>query len=121
MKLSEIKGQEAFKVMGKLVGCLREMFQDDELKKISSEQKAGWLLDFFSVSLEKKSDIWMKMFLALNPDVKEKDVTIGSVIKFAYDFKNDPELMSLFFSQGDRTELNSIGSPTENIEETEKT
>jgi len=120
MKLSEIKGQEAFKAMGTVVGCLREMFQDKKLNKITSEQKTGWLLDFFSVSLEEKADIWMRMFLALNPDMKEEDVSVGSVIRFAYDFKNDPEMMSLFFSQSDRMEKTSIGSHTGTITEIEK-
>lgn len=120
MKLSDIKGQEAFKVMGTMIGCLREMFSDKELGKIATEQKAGWVLDFFSVSLEKKSDIWMRMYLILNPDTKEEEVSLGSVIKFAYDFKNDPELMSLFFSQGEQTEKTSTGSPMVNITEIEK-
>ena len=121
MKLSEIKGQEAFKAMGAVVGCLRELFQDKKLSKIATEQKTGWLLDFFSVSLEERSEVWMKMFLALNPDMKESDVSVGSVIRFAYDFKNDPELMSLFFSQGGQMQKTSIGSPTENTEATGKT
>lgn len=120
MKLTDIKGQEAFKVMGTLIGCLREMFTDKELSKITTEQKQGWLLDFFNISLEKKSDIWLKMYLALNPDKKEEDVSIASVIQFAFDFKNDPELMSLFFSQGDQTEKTSSGSPMVNITEIEK-
>ena len=120
MKLSEIKGQEAFKAMGTVIGCLRDMFQDKKLSKITTEQKAGWLFDFFTISLEEKSDVWMKMFLALNPDMKEEEVSVGSVIRFAYDFKNDPELMSLFFSQSGRMEKTSIGSHTGNITEIEK-
>ena len=120
MKISDIKGQEAFKALGAIIGCLRELFQDKQLSKITTEQKAGWLLDFFSVSLEKKSDVWMKMYLILNPDKKEEEVSIASVIKFAYDFKNDPELMSLFFSQGDQMVRTSSGSPMVNITEIEK-
>lgn len=121
MRLSDIKGQEAFKTIGKVVGYLRELFKDEKLQKIVSEKKAGWLLDFFAISLDVKSDTWMKMYLALNPDTKADDVSIGSVIRFAYEFKNDPELMSLFFSQGEQMENNYSGSPMVNTEEIEKT
>lgn len=120
MRLSDIKGQDAFKAMGSLIGYLREMFKDEKLLQVVKEQKIGWMLDFFSVSLEEHSDIWMKMYMVLNPGIKEEDVSMGSVIKFAYEFKNDPELMSLFFSQGDQMENNYSGSPMESIEETGK-
>lgn len=120
MRLSEIKGQNAFKTVGKIVGYLKEMFSDDVLNKIVAEQKKGWILDFFTESLNRKADVWMKMYLALNPEVKEDDVSLGSVIKFAYEFKNDSELMSLFFSQGEQKENSYSGSPMVNIEETEK-
>ena len=120
MKLSDIKGKDAFKAVGVVVGCLRDLFQDEVLSKISTEQKKGWILDFFTVSLEDHSDVWIKMFLALNPDMEEEDVSLGSVIKFAYEFKNDPELMSLFFSQGEQMEQTSSGSPMVNITEIEK-
>lgn len=120
MRLSDIKGQDAFKVIGTVVGCLRDMFKDEKLSRIVREQKAGWLLEFFSMSLDNHSDIWMRMYLALNPDVDEENVSVGSVIRFATDFKNDPELMSLFFSQGGQMENNYSGSPMVNIKETGK-
>lgn len=118
MRLSDIKGQDAFKAIGTVVGCLREMFKDEKLSKMVMEQRSGWLLEFFSASLDNHADIWMRMYLALNPDMKEDDVSVGSVIRFAYDFKNDPELMSLFFSQGGQMQNNSSGSPMVNIKET---
>mgnify|MGYP007013892989 CR=1 FL=1 len=119
MRLSDIKGQDAFKAMGSIVGCLRDMFSDERILQIVNEKKKGWMLDFFSVSLEERSDLWMRMYLVLNPDTKEEDVSVGSVIKFAYDFKNDPELMSLFFSQSEQTENSSSGSLTENTKVTD--
>lgn len=121
MKLSEIRGQDAFKVMGRLVGCLREFYTDEKIVQIAKEKKPGWVLNFFETSLEVKSDVWLKLFVALNPDVKEEDVNFGSVVKFASDFINDPEMMSLFFSQGEQTENPSSGSPMVNTEVTEKT
>ena len=118
MRLSDIKGEQAFQVMGDVIDCLREMFADEKVIKVVNDKKQGWILEFFSVSLKERSDVWMKMYLALNPDVKKDDVSLGSVIKFAYDFKNDPELMSLFFSQSEQTEINSSGSHTVTTKET---
>ena len=110
MRFSDIKGQDAFKTVGKIIRCIQEFFKDEKLRTISIEKKKGWILDFFAESLENKADVWEKMFILLNPDVKE--YTLGSVIKFAYDFKNDPELMSLFFSEGEQMQKESSGSPT---------
>lgn len=120
MRLSEIKGEEAFKTIGKLIGCLREMY-DEETIKIATEQKTGWIFEFFQVTLEKKSDVWVRAYMILNPEIKKENISLGSVIKFAYDFKNDQELMSLFFSQSEQIVNSSSGSPTENTEETEAT
>ena len=121
MKLTDIKGQDAFKAMGIVIGCLRDMFSDKKLSKIVAKQDDGWLFDFFTISLDEKSDLWLKMFLALNPDKNADDVNIASVVKFAYDFKNDPELMSLFFSQGGQMVNKSSGSHTDNTTVTETT
>lgn len=115
MRLSEIKGEQAFKAVGQIVGCLREMFEDEDLAKIVKGDSKNWILEFFELSLDKQSGIWMKMYKILNPD---EEVTLASVIKFAFDFKNDPELMGLFFSQGEQMVKKSSGSPTENTEET---
>ncbi len=121
MKLKEIKGVEAFKTMGAVTAALREMFTDSKLQKIATEQKTGWILDFFTVSLEEKADLWMRLFLILNPGTTEDEVTMGAVLKFAAEFRNDPELMSLFFSQGGQIVENYSGSLTENTTEIEKT
>ena len=119
MRLSDIKGQDAFKTVGKVMRCIQDLFKDEKLILIATEKKKGWIIEFFAESLENKPDIWERMFILLNPDVK--DYNLGSVIKFAYDFKNDPELMSLFFSQGEQMQDKSSGSPTVNTTETEKT
>ena len=120
MKLSEIKGEQAFKTIGKVVGCLRKMFSDEELNNIVQEQKEGWVLVFLEESLERKTDIWCEMYLALNPGETKENISVGSVISFAYEFKNDEQLMSLFFSQGEQIVKTSIGSPMENTEAAEK-
>lgn len=118
MRLSEIKGEQAFKAVGQIIGILREMFADEKLAKIVNDEKSDWVYEFFQVSLERKSDLWLKAYKVLNPD---EEVNLANVVKFAFDFKNDPELMGLFFSQGEQMVKNSSGSPTENTEAPETT
>lgn len=115
MRLSEIKGEQAFIAVGQIVGILREMFADEKLAKIVDEEKKNWVYEFFQASLETKANLWMKAYKVLNPD---EEVNLANVIKFAFDFKNDPELMGLFFSQGEQIVKKSTGSPTENTKET---
>ena len=121
MLLDNLKGNEAFKAMGRVIGGFRKMFEDKDLAIIAAEQKSGWILAFFEKSLEDHSDIWTEMFLTLNPDKAEEDITLGTVVKFAIEVKNDEEIMSLFFSQSGQTESNPSGLPTENTEETATT
>lgn len=117
MKLSDIKGEEAFRVMGRLVSILKRMFSDEKAQKIILEKQEGYLMTFFEYSLGKQSADWLEMFVALNPDKKAEEVTPMDVIAFAYEFMNDEQMMSLFFSQGGTMiQKTSIGSATENTE-----
>lgn len=121
MKLAEFKGEEAFKKIGKVVSCLRKMFEDKRLAMIAKAQNEGWILAFFEISLAEHSDLWVKLYLELNPDETEEDISLQSVIHFAYEFMNDKELNSLFFSSSEQTAMTSSGSPMENTEATETT
>ena len=121
MLLEKLKGQEAFKAMGRLVGCFREMFQTDSLIEIVQTKEKGWILKFFEVSLEDRSDLWLKMFTILNPDIPEEEVSVGSVITFAYQIYSDKQIMTLFFSQSEQTVKEPSGSPMENSGATEVT
>lgn len=121
MLLEKLTGQEAFKAMGRLVGCFREMFQTDSLIEIVQTKEKGWILRFFEVSLEDRSDLWLKMFTILNPDIPEEEVSVGSVIAFAYQIYSDKQIMTLFFSQSEQTVNEPSGSHTENTEATEVT
>lgn len=121
MKLTDIKGEEAFRVMGRLVSILKKMFSDEQAQKIILEKKEGYLMTFFEYSLDKQAKEWLEMFVALNPDKKAEEVSPMDVIAFAYEFTQDEQMMSLFFSQGRAImSKTSIGSATENIEVKEK-
>lgn len=117
MKLSEFKGEEAFKVMGRIIRSFRSVFKDEKIIKITKEKdKEGWVLDLLEYSLSEQASIWLDMFCTLNPEKKRSEVSTRDVIAFAYEFMNDEQLMSLFFSQSQNKPLTSIGSATESTE-----
>jgi len=116
MKLQEFKGEEAFKVMGRVIGVLRGIFKDEKAVKIINKKNDGWVLDFLEYSLSEQASMWLKLFCTLNPDKQAGDVSTQDVIAFAYEFMNDPQLMNLFFSQSQTKPKTSIGSAMESTE-----
>lgn len=116
MNLCEFKGEEAFKVMGKIIRILREIFKDENVIEMTTKKEKGWILAFLDYSLENQSKNWLDLFVALNPSIKPKDVTTMDVLAFAYEFVNDEQMMSLFFSQSRMNQKKSIGSASENTE-----
>ena len=116
MKLSDFKGQDAFRVMGKLIKAFRVMFNDEKILEITERKEKAWVLNFLEYSLCEKADVWLDTFCALNPDIEAENVTTADVVKFAYDFMSDEQLMTLFFSQGRTTGVTTLQSASENTE-----
>ncbi len=116
MKLSDFKGADAFKVMGKLLDVFKVFFADEGIKEIYDKKEKGWINNLFTYSLENCSEAWVELFLIFNPDLKKDDVNLARVFVFATEVMNDEELMQLFFSQGKTTLVTSIGLATENTE-----
>lgn len=116
-RLSEFKGEEAIKVMGRVVGGIKAIFKDEKAIGIIQGKGAGWMLDFFEYTLTEQSKLWLDLYCILTPNVKRENVSTQDIILFANEFMNDETLMSLFFSQSRMiTSKTSIGSATENIE-----
>lgn len=117
MRLNEFKGEEAFKVMGRVVGGLKAIFQDKKAIEIIQGKEAGWMMDFFQYTLTEQSKQWLDLYCILTPDAKRDSVSTSDVISFASEFMNDEQLMSLFFSQSRMiTSKTSSGSAMENTE-----
>lgn len=115
--LREFKGEEAFKVMGRVITCLKRIFQDEKAAKIIVEKKQEnpnsdfWMMDFLEYTLTENSKEWLDLFCVLNPNEKREDVSTDDVISFAFEFFADDRLRSLFFSQSQQvTSKTSIGS-----------
>ena len=116
MKLSDFKGADAFKVMGKLLSVFKTFFADEGIKEIYDKKEDGWVSKLFEYSLENCSEGWLDLFVIFNPDVKREEVSLANVFVFATEVMNDKEIMELFFSQGKTMQTTSIGLATENTE-----
>ena len=116
MKLSDFKGEDAFKVMGRLLSVFSQFFADEGVKKIYDEKEDGWVKALFNYTLENCSGAWLELYSILNPDVPKNEVNLPKVFVFATELMNDKELMELFFSQGKTMQVTSIGLATENTE-----
>lgn len=124
MVLDKFKGNEAFRVIGKVIHEFKSFYDNEKVMKIVTEGRKqsnnNWVLDLLEVSLSEDSEKWMKLFLVLNPDKKAEDVTTYDVFRFANEFISDPTLMNLFFSQSRTVAPISSGSAMANTEEIEK-
>lgn len=121
--LREFKGEEAFKVMGRVITCLKRIFQDEKASQIIIEKRQEnpnsemWMMDFLEYSLIEDSKEWLDLFCVLNPNIPRAEASTDDVIAFAFEFFADERLRSLFFSQSQQVTLKtSIGSAMENIE-----
>lgn len=124
MVLDKFKGNEAFRVIGKVIHEFKSFYDNEKVTKIVTEGRKqsnnNWVLELLEVSLSEDSEKWMKLFLVLNPDKKAEDVTTYDVFRFANEFISDPTLMNLFFSQSRTVAPISSGSAMANTEEIEK-
>lgn len=124
MVLDKFKGNEAFRVIGKVIHEFKSFYENEKVMKIVAEGRKqsnnNWVLDLLEVSLSEDSEKWMKLFLVLNPEKKAEDVTTFDVFRFANEFISDPTLMNLFFSQSRTVVPISSGSAMANTKEIEK-
>lgn len=124
MVLDKFKGNEAFRVIGKVIHEFKSFYDNKKVMEIVAEgrkdKNTRWVLEFLEVSLSEEPEKWMNLFLVLNPDKKAEDVTTFDVFKFGNEIVSDPTMMNLFFSQSRTVVPISSGSAMENTEEIEK-
>ena len=124
MVLDKFKGNEAFRVIGKVIHEFKSFYENEKVMKIVAERgnqkNNNWVLELLEVSLSEDAEKWMRLYLVLNPEKKAEDVTTFDVFKFANEFISDPTMMNLFFSQSRTVAPISSGSAMENTEEIEK-
>jgi hypothetical protein len=124
MVLDKFKGNEAFRVIGKVIHEFKSFYDNKKIMNIVAEgrkqKNSNWVLELLEVSLSEEPEKWMNLLLVLNPDRKAEDVTTFDVFRFANELLSDPTIMNLFFSQSRTVAPISSGSAMANTEEIEK-
>ena len=124
MVLDKFKGNEAFRVIGKVIHEFKSFYDNKKIMDIVAEgrksKNANWVLELLEVSLSEEPEKWMNLFLVLNPEKKASEVTTFDVIRFGNEIVSDPTMMNLFFSQSRTVAPISSGSAMANTEEIEK-
>lgn len=124
MVLDKFKGNEAFRVIGKVIHEFKSFYDNKKIMDIVAEgrktKNSNWVLELLEVSLSEEPEKWMNLFLVLNPEKKADDVTTFDVIRFGNEIVSDPTMMNLFFSQSRTVAPISSGSAMANTEEIEK-
>ena len=118
MRLSDIKGEEAFDTLADIIEPLTIIFTDEEIVKISKEENAPPIKYVVPAIKNHKKEIIEVLARLENEPVEEykKKVNLVSLPKQVLDLINDPEVQDLFTSQAQMTQLGSSGSAMENTE-----
>ena len=114
MKLSEIKGEQALDVLADLIEPASEIMTD---KMVVATAKSGQKLRAIRLAIKNHKKAVIEILAALDgADVDNYEVNVLTLPAKLLEIFNDPMVMSLFTSQGQKTEKTSSGSAMENIE-----
>jgi hypothetical protein len=118
MKLSEIKGEQALDVLADIIEPASEIMSD---KLVSAAAKSGQQVKAIKLAIKGHKRALIEIMAALDgAEVDEYEVNVLTLPAKLLEILNDPMVMSLFTSQGQKTEKTSSGSATENIEDEEQ-
>ena len=112
MKLSDFKGEEAIEVLADIIAPASEIVSDGEFQRMCSTSGVPYMKIVSYVLKEHKKSI-LDMYEPLMQESREK-ATPTKLVRLVLDIAQDPEITSLFFSQGQQEALTSSGSVTEN-------
>lgn len=117
-KLREIKGEKALDVLADLLDPICEIVTDEE---VTSELQQGSKVRGVSLMLRNHKKSVLTIFAILDDkDPETYEPNLIELPQMLLEAFNDPELLSLFISQGQSVEQTSSGSVMENTEATEK-
>lgn len=121
MQLSEIKGEEALDVLADIIDPVTEIMNDKEVARIYQTNQPRIKLVKFIIKKHKKEVIEILARLECEePEEYIKKMNVLSLPIKLLEILNDKELMEVFQSQGQGTELTTFGSATESTKESEK-
>lgn len=114
MKLSEYKDEQALDLLAELIAPASEIFADADMKKAAEKgDRAGAV----SLAIKKHKKAVMAILAALDGvPVEDFHCNVLTLPLKLIELLNDPEIMQLFTSAGQRVEPTPSGSPTESTE-----
>lgn len=118
MRITDYKGEDALDLLADILEPAAEVFGDKEFQRVYPN---GSRLKAAQYALKNhKAEILQIMARVEGVDVSEYNPGVWALPGLLLDLLNDPELVSLFTSQGQSAEKTSSGPATENTGATEK-
>ena len=120
MRLSDYKGEEALDVLADIIEPLSNIITDDDIQRMAKEKDTPVLAMVKpAIKNHKKDLIEILARLENQPvDVYAAKMTLLTLPKQVLELLNDPEVQSLFQSQG-KSEITSLASSSSATENTE--
>lgn len=123
MKLSDYKGEEAIEILADIIEPLTAILGDEDMRKIASENKGKKItpVSYIKPILKNHPKEVIEVLAGIDKEPVEeyrKKVNVLTLPMKLLELMNDPQMQSLFTSQG-QTDMNlkpHSGSATENTE-----
>lgn len=120
MRLSDFKGEEALDVLADIIEPLTAILTDKEIQELS-KKKGTPVMKFIKPAVKNCKKELIEVLARLNNksvEEYEKDINLVTLPMQVLELVNDPEVKSLFRSQGKDTvtQLASSSPATETIE-----
>lgn len=121
MRLSEYKGEQALDMLADLIEPVATIMADPEIERLARSGQPQVKIIKPAIKNHKKEVIEILAILdCADPSDYASKVNLFTLPAKLLEILNDPDLMSLFTSQGQTKDETSSGSATENIEENEQ-
>ena len=120
MRLSDYKGEEALDVLADIIEPLANIITDEEIQEMAKKDNTPVLAMVKPAIKNHKKDLIEILARLENQPVKEYEKTMNllTLPKQVMELLNDPEVQSLFSSQG-KSEITSLASSSSAMENTE--
>lgn len=120
MRLSDFKGEEALDVLADIIEPLSNIITDDDIQRMAKEKDTPVLAMVKPAIKNHKKDLIAILARLENLPVEEYEetMTLITLPKQVLELLNDPEVQSLFQSQGE-SEMISSASSSSAMENTE--
>lgn len=116
MKLREFENEQALDLLADIIEPIARIMADDKIEKMVKAKKPV-LIIASHILKNNKRDVIEIVAMMNGADPATFKFNTVTLLKDVVEIMDDPDIISLFTSQGQMTEEGSSGSATENTEE----